>query len=289
MVAAAGQAANFQEGTVGQLEGKVAVVTGGARGIGAGIARVMAREGAHVAILDLDGEEATATARDLPTESFGMACDVILEGPLSDAVRRVVERFGGLDIFVNNAGAGRGPLDLNTTRPTGGGGRVEDMAAESWDEQLAQNLRSTFLGTKAAVPHLRARGGGSIVNIASIAGLGASPTLPAYAAAKAGVVSLTKSTALEYAPLDVRVNAICPGFLWTRAWEGLATGMKMAVPQYAGKEPREIFLEVVRNGVPLRREQTPEDIGELAAFLSSPAGHNITGQAIAVDGGITLK
>ncbi len=274
---------------MGQLEGKVAVITGGARGIGAGIARVMAREGAHVAILDLDGEQAAATAKALPTASEGMACDVILEQPLADAVRRVVERFGGLDIFVNNAGAGRGPLDLNTTRPTGGGGRVEDMAAEAWDEQLAQNLRSTFLGTKVAVPHLRARGGGSIVNIASIAGLGASPTLPAYAAAKAGVVSLTKSTALEYAPLNVRVNAICPGFLWTRAWEGLATGMKMAVPQYADKEPREIFLEVVKNGVPLRREQTPEDIGELATFLSSPAGHNITGQAISVDGGITLK
>ncbi|MCC7089956.1 MAG: SDR family oxidoreductase [Dehalococcoidia bacterium] len=274
---------------MGHLEGKVAVVTGGARGIGAGIARVMAREGAHVAILDLDGEQAAATAKELPTASTGTACDVILEGQLAEAVRQVVERFGGIDIFVNNAGAGRGPLDLNTTRPTGGGGRVEEMAAEAWDEQLAQNLRSTFLGTQVAVPHLRARGGGSIVNIASIAGLGASPTLPAYAAAKAGVISLTKSTALEYAPLNVRVNAICPGFLWTRAWEGLATGMKMAVPQYADKEPREIFLEVVKNGVPLRREQTPEDIGELAAFLSSAAGHNITGQAIAVDGGITLK
>lgn len=274
---------------MGRLENTVAVVTGGARGIGAGIARVMAREGAHVAILDLDGDQAVATAEELPGDSMGMACDVILEGPLTEAVRQVVGRFGGLDIFVNNAGAGRGPLDLNTTRPTGGGGRVTDMAPESWDEQLAQNLRSTFLGTKVAVPYLRARGGGSIVNIASIAGLGASPTLPAYAAAKAGVISLTKSTALEYAPFNIRVNAICPGFLWTRAWEGLATGMKMAVPQYADREPREIFLEVVKNGVPLGREQTPEDIGELAAFLSSPAGHNITGQAIAVDGGITLK
>lgn len=204
-------------------------------------------------------------------------------------MKTVVEQLGGLDIFVNNAGAGRGPLDLNTTRPTGGGGRVEDMAPDSWDEQLAQNLRSTFLGTKAAVPHLRARGGGSIVNIASIAGLGASPTLPAYAAAKAGVISLTKSSALEYAAANIRVNAICPGFLWTRAWEGLATGMKMAVPQYRDREPREIFLEVVKNGVPLGREQTPEDIGHLAAFLSSPAGWNITGQAISVDGGITLR
>ncbi len=274
---------------MGQLDGMVAIVTGGARGIGEGIASVMASQGANVAILDLDGETAAATAAALATPGMGMACDVILESPLQAAVKRVIERFGGLDIFVNNAGAGRGPLDPSVTRPTGGGGRVEDMASESWDEQLAQNLRSTFLGTKVAVPYLKARGGGSIVNIASIAGLGASPTLPAYAAAKAGVISLSKSSALEYAPANIRVNAICPGFLWTRAWEGLATGMKMSVPQYKDREPRDIFLEVVKNGVPLRREQTPEDIGQLAAFLSSPAGWNITGQAIAVDGGITLR
>jgi len=272
-----------------QLEGMVAIITGGARGIGAGIASVMASQGARVAILDLDGETAKTTAAGLAIPGIGMACDVIIEEPLRAAVEQVVEQWGGLDIFVNNAGAGRMPLDPTITRPTGGGGRVEDMLSDSWDEQLAQNLRSTFLGTKVAVPYMRTRGGGSIVNIASIAGLGASPTLPAYAAAKAGVISLSKSSALEYAPANIRVNAICPGFLWTRAWEGLATGMKMSVPQFRDREPRDIFLEVVKNGVPLRREQTPEDIGHLAAFLSSPAGWNITGQAIAVDGGITLK
>ena len=274
---------------MGQLDGMVAIVTGGARGIGAGIAKVMADQGARVGILDLDGETAAATAAGLATPGVGLACDVIVEEPLRTAVKQVVDQLGGLDIFVNNAGAGRMPVDPMSTRPTAGGGRVEDMEVQSWDEQLAQNLRSTFLGTKVAVPYLRARGGGSIVNIASIAGLGASPTLPAYAAAKAGVVSLSKSSALEYAPSNIRVNAICPGFLWTRAWEGLATGMKMSIPQYADRDPRDIFLEVVKNGVPLRREQTPEDIGQLAAFLSSPAGWNITGQAISVDGGITLR
>ena len=150
-------------------------------------------------------------------------------------------------------------------------------------------MRSAFLGTKVAVPYLKARGGGSIVNIASIAGLSASPTLPAYAAAKAGVISLSRSSALEYAPANIRVNAICPGFLWTRAWQGLAAGMEMNGPQFKEADPRDIFREVVKNGVPLRREQTPEDIGHLAAFLSSPAAWNITGQAISVDGGITLK
>lgn len=275
---------------MGQLDRMVAIVTGGARGIGAGIARVMAAQGANVGILDLDGATAAETAASLPTKSIGLEADAIVEESIAAAVGRIVEELGGLDIMVNNAGAGRMPLDPTITRPTGGGGgRVEDMAVESWDEQLAQNLRSAYLGTKVAMPHLRARGGGSIVNIASIAGLGASPTLPAYAAAKAGVISLSKSCALEYAPAGIRVNAICPGFLWTRAWEGLATGMKMSVPQMKDMDPRDIFLQVVKNGVPLGREQTPEDIGELAAFLSSPAGRNITGQAIAVDGGITLK
>jgi NAD(P)-dependent dehydrogenase (short-subunit alcohol dehydrogenase family) len=273
---------------MGQLDGMVAIVTGGARGIGAGIASVMASQGANAAILDLDGETAAKTAAGLPTKSIGMACDAIVEESLQACINEVVAQFGGLDIMANNAGAGRMALDPQIT-PAAGGARVENMASDQWDEQLAQNLRSTFLGTKLAVPHLKARGGGSIVNIASIAGLSASPTLPAYAAAKAGVISLSRSCALEYAPLNIRVNAICPGFLWTRAWEGLATGMKMTVPQYRDRDPRDIFLEVVKNGVPLRREQTPEDIGQLAAFLSSPAGWNITGQAISVDGGITLR
>jgi NAD(P)-dependent dehydrogenase (short-subunit alcohol dehydrogenase family) len=273
---------------MGFLDGRVAVVTGGARGIGAGIARVMAGEGAAIAVLDLDGEEAAKTAAALPAGSLGMACDVAVETALHAAVEHIASRLGGIDILVNNAGAGRGPADPNVQR-TGGGGRVGDMDPDSWDEQLSQNLRTTFLGTKAVLPHLTHRGGGSIVNISSIAGLGASPTLPAYAAAKAGVISLTKSTALEYAPLNIRVNAICPGFLWTRAWEGLATAMRMNVPQFAGSEPRDIFLQVVKNGVPLGREQTPEDIGHLAAFLASPQARNITGQAISVDGGITLR
>lgn len=271
------------------LANKTAIVTGGARGIGAGIATVMAREGARVAIFDLDGETATKTAEALGNGSFGVACDVAVGSAVKAAVDEAVAKMGGLDILVNNAGAGRAPLDPTITRPTGGGGNVADMEQESWDEQLGQNLRTTFVTSKAAIPHLRARGGGAIVSIASIAGLVASPTLPAYAAAKAGVISLTKSLALDLAPDGIRANAICPGFLWTRAWEGLATGLKMSVPQYSDADPRDIFVEVVKRGVPLGREQTPEDIGEMAAFFASDAGRNITGQWIAVDGGITLR
>jgi len=192
-------------------------------------------------------------------------------------------------VLVNNAGVGRGPVDPSIARPSGGSLGIDSTSAAAWDEQLSQNLRTTFVTTKAAAPHLKLRGGGAIVNIASIAGLVGSPRLPAYAAAKAGVISLTKSLALEYAAHDIRVNVICPGFLWTRAWEGLAQGIKLSVPEYAALEPYQVFLEVVRRGVPLGREQTPEDIGHLAAFLVSDAARNVTGQWIAVDGGITLR
>lgn len=262
------------------LTDKVALITGGARGIGAGIARVMAGQGARVALLDLDDTEAEKTAAGLPIPGVALACDVAVEADVAAAVQVVVERFGGLDIVVNNAGPGR---------PVAGSGRAEDMSAAAWDEQLAQDLRTVFVTTKAATPHLRTRGGGAIVNIASITGLVATPSRPAQAAAKAGAISLTKSLALDYARHDIRVNAICPGFLWTRAWEALTAGLKRSVPRFAELGSRDIFLEVVKSTVPLGREQTVDDIGQLAAFLASDVARNITGQWIAVDGGITLR
>lgn len=269
------------------LNGKVALVTGAARGIGAGIARVMAAQGAYVALLDLDGDEAKRTADALTAPGLGIGCDVAIEADVREAVRQAAEHFGGLDIVVNNAGAGRGPFDP-TIAPSSSG-LATDMSAEVWDGFFAQNLRSNFVTTKAAVPHLKARGGGSIVNMSSIAGIVASPSLPPYAAAKAGVISLTKSLALDLAPHDIRVNAICPGFLWTRAWEGMATAIQRDTPELASSDPHDIFLAAVKRSVPLGREQTPEDVGHLAAFLASDVARNITGQWIAVDGGITLR
>src|SRR5262245_3502551 len=227
------------------LTNKVALITGGARGIGAGIARVMAAHGARVALLDLDGAEAEKTASDLPVPGLALACDAAIEPAVVAAVGAVVQRLGGLDIVVNNAGVGRAPLDPTTTHSAMGGWRVDEMSTASWDEYLSQNLKTAFVTTKAAARHLKARGGGAIVNIASIAGLRASPMLPAYAAAKAGVISLTKSLALDYAPHDIRVNAICPGFLWTRAWHGLASQLQLSEPEFAALTPREVFLEVV--------------------------------------------
>ena len=269
-----------------RLEGKVAIVTGGARGIGAGIARCLRADGARVGIIDIDGAEAEKTAAELGGGALGVAADASDETAIAAATARIVSELGGLDVFVNNAGAGTGVIRPEEI-PTGPG--LENLPQASWDAQLANNLRTTFAGCKAAIPRLRARGGGTIVNIASIAALVPSPQLAAYGAAKAGVVHLTKSLALELGPSNIRVNAICPGFLWTRAWEGLALMMKLTRPEFRDLSPREIFLAAVKQATPLGREQTPEDIGRLVCFLASDDAMNITGQEIKVDGGITLR
>ena len=268
------------------LRGKVAVVTGAARGIGFGIARCLADEGAKIAIVDLDAADADRAAKELHAGGLGLAADASREADMSAAADKIAAHFGGIDFFVNNAGGAR------PDRPEGregAGNPFTRISERGWDEQIQTNLRTTFAGCKAAIPHLQKRGGGAIVNIASIAGQMPMVTAPAYGAAKAGVISLTRSLALELGSRQIRVNAICPGLLWTRAWETMATMMKQSVPALAALEPRQIFLDHVKKLVPLGAEQTPEDIGLLTAFLCGPGGRNITGQAITLDGGQTLK
>jgi len=261
------------------LEEKIAVVTGGARGIGEAIARCLAEAGARVVIVDLDGDAAEHTAASLG--AIGVGADCSDERAMQAAMQQIAERCGGLDILINNAGGGR--------PGSGIGNPFTRVRQPDWDDQLATNLRTAFAATKAAIPLLQQRGGGSIVNIASVAGQLPAPTTPAYGAAKAGMIALGRSLALELAAHGIRVNTICPGLVWTRAWEQLATLIRDATPSLAGVSPRAIFDERVKRSVPLRREQTPQDIGALAAFLCSDAACNITGQTIAIDGGITLS
>jgi NAD(P)-dependent dehydrogenase (short-subunit alcohol dehydrogenase family) len=264
------------------LQGRVAVVTGGARGIGEGIARCLAEDGARVAILDLDGDEAARSAQRLGAEHTGLAADVSDEQTAGAAMEEVVRRCGRIDFLVNNAGGG------NRKASTAYGPPFTGVAQEGWDEQMVLNLRTTFAASKTAIAHLKQRDQGVIVNIASIAGLVPSPTMPAYGAAKAAVISLTRTLALELAAADIRVHAICPGLLYTRAWQALATNIQKSSPQHADKDPYDVFLEIVRRQTPLGREQTPEDIGRLTAFLCSDAARNLTGQVMALDGGMTL-
>ena len=266
-----------------KLEGKVAIVTGGARGIGEGIARCLAVEGARLALIDLDEKDAEATASTFEVEAMGLEADVSNEEEMKAVTQRVIERFGRLDILINNAGGGR------DAKSTGIGSPFTRIDQDTWDEQLATNLRTTFAATKAVIPHLQQRKEGAIVNIASVAGLVPMVFLPPYAAAKAGVISLTRTLALELARNNIRVNVICPGLIWTRVWEMLASILKERIKNYADLDLREIFLQEVKRSVPLGREQTTEDIGKLATFLCSPDAQNITGQIISVDGGITLR
>jgi NAD(P)-dependent dehydrogenase (short-subunit alcohol dehydrogenase family) len=266
-----------------RLKERVAIVTGGARGIGEAIARCLADEGALVAVLDIDEGEALRAAGELGAQHLGMGADVSNEGTAAAAVNRVAEHYERLDILVNNAGGG------NRRAATASGGPFTRVQQEGWDEQMALNLRTTFATTKAAIPHLEQPGSTSIVNISSVAGLVPSVAMPAYAAAKAGAISLTRTLALELGPSDVRVNAICPGLLYTRAWKVLASNIQKSLPKYADKDAYQVFLEIVKGQTPLGREQTPEDVGKLTAFLCSDDARNITGQVIALDGGITLR
>lgn len=265
------------------LEGKVVLITGAGRGIGAGIARCFAEKGARVAITDLDQTMAAAAAAVLPTEAFGYAADASSQAAMGECYDRVKTDLGGLDVVVNNAGIG----GLDITPDSLSGGADAGMTDEEWDDQLKFNLRTTFASSNAAIPRLS--DGGSIVNIASIAALGGTPDLIAYGAAKAGVVHLTKSLALQLAPRRIRVNCICPGLLWTRAWELLTARMQANQPELSNIPQRQIFENVVAEMTPLGGEQTPEDIGNLAVFYASTEARMITGQVVAVDGGITLQ
>jgi NAD(P)-dependent dehydrogenase (short-subunit alcohol dehydrogenase family) len=260
-----------------------AIVTGGARGIGLGVAQCFVNEGAHVALLDIDGEEAERAAGELGPGNLGVGADLTDESTAAEAVEKAVAALGRLDILVNNAGGG------NRQTAKANGPPFTGIQQEGWDEHLAINLRTIFTCSKAAIPHLTQQAASSIVIVSSVAGLKADVGMPAYGAAKAAALSVTRSLALELGPANVRVNAICPGLLYTRAWKVLASNIQKRTPAYADKTPYEVFLEVVKRATPLGREQTPEDIGKLATFLCSDDACNITGQVISVDGGSLLK
>jgi NAD(P)-dependent dehydrogenase (short-subunit alcohol dehydrogenase family) len=267
------------------LVDKVVLITGAGRpnGIGAGIARCFANEGAKVVITDLDGAPLDATAAAIPGRVTGIIADAADQRSMALAAERVLALHGRLDVLVNNAGIGGPVLGFEEAALAES---VFAMSDEAWDAQLVSNLRTTFSSSAALSPHIAPHG--SIVNIASIAALGPTQQLPAYGAAKAGVVHLTRTLAMELAPRRIRVNCICPGLLWTRAWEMLAARLKTRRPEYANMTERQIFEAIVAAQTPLGGEQTPEDIGHLAVFYASEKARMITGQVVAVDGGISV-
>lgn len=263
-----------------RLAGKVAVVTGGGSGIGRGIVLAMAQEGADVAIPDIqviNADKVAAEVKALGRKALPMKTDVTSAADVKAMVDRVREALGRIDIVVNNAGMAA-PPGLPFTNNT----------EDDWDKTFAVNTKSVFLVCKSVAPHMIERKAGRIINIASIAGPISAPTMPPYSVAKMGVITLTKIVARELAPHGVTVNAICPGVLYTDFWQKLAAHIAETNPAFKGMTPREVFDKRVGDLVPLKREQTPEDIGWAAVFLASDEARNITGISLPVDGGVMI-
>ena len=263
-----------------RLTGKVAAVTGGAMGIGRGIVLCMAREGADVAIADLQIEAAVRVADEvkaLGRKAMAVRTDVTKEGDFALLFEKAKNEFGTIDILVNNAGV--------ACRP---GNPFINNVENDWDLVWAVNVKSIFFACKAIGPYFMNRKAGKIVNIASIAGPMNSPNMPPYSVSKMGVITLTKVIAKDLAAHGVNVNAICPGILWTAFWQELAERMAKSGGPFAGMTPRQVFESRVQALIPMKREQAPEDIGWAAVFLASDEARNITGQALHVDGGVVM-
>jgi NAD(P)-dependent dehydrogenase (short-subunit alcohol dehydrogenase family) len=263
------------------VTGKVAVVTGGGRGIGRGISLVLAQNGADVAVADVNVENAQGVAAEvaeLGRRSLAVALDVTDQESVERMVGEVIDRLGRIDILVNNAGV----------IGAQGWEQREWPNEDDWDFVFAVNVKGIARVTDAVAPHMRERQYGKIINIASVAGRQGSPRNPPYNVSKAGVISLTQSQATILAPHNINVNAICPGVIWTPIWERILS-RPAQTPNPGGKSERELFLDFVEAHTPLGREQTPEDMGNLAAFLASDYAGNITGQSINVSGGFIMN
>jgi NAD(P)-dependent dehydrogenase (short-subunit alcohol dehydrogenase family) len=254
-----------------RLAGRVALVTGGASGIGAATVRRFAEEGARVMIADLQAAAAQDLAASLGPEAAAVACNVAVESDVKGAVDAAVERWGRLDILYNNAGFG------------GASGPLAETTVEEYDLTMDVLLKSVFLGIKHASPVMKAQGSGSIVNTASVCAFEAGIGNQLYTVAKAAVVMLTKTAALELAEFGVRVNAVCPGYIATP----LAAGRPLSENE---PERVERALERLRganaDNQPLARSGEPEDIANMVLFLASDDAEWVTGQAMVVDGGL---
>ncbi len=256
-----------------EFAGRVALVTGGALGIGRGIARQFASAGALVAVADIQRGPAESLVSELAgsgVRATAVIGDVATTADAARMVAETVERLGRLDILVNNAGIA----------PPESMFRIEDTPEEVWDRIIGVNLKGAFLMAKYSLPHIRAAGGGVVVNIASVQGLQSQPCVPAYAASKGGLLSLTRNMALDYATDSIRVVAICPGTIDSELVRALARSER-------GDED----ANVRRYGRvhPIGRIGTPDDVAAAVLFLASERASFITGEYLTVDGGLMAQ
>src|SRR3954468_10803179 len=252
---------------MGRFDGRVAVVTGAARGIGFGVATRFAEEGASVAVLDLDESAAAEAAGRLPGEArhVGIGANVGSSADVDRAIARVVDELGGLHVLMNNAGITRDNL-------------LFKMTEDDWDLVMNVHLKGAFLMSKAAQAHFVGQKYGKIVNVSSTSALG-NRGQANYSAAKMGIQGLTRTLAIELGPFGVNVNAIAPGFIATEMTDATAARLKLDVDEFRR-------LSAERN--PVRRVGFPDDIAAVAAFFASDEASYITGQTLYVDGGVTL-
>jgi 3-oxoacyl-[acyl-carrier protein] reductase len=252
---------------MGRFDGRVAVITGAARGIGFGVATRFAEEGASVAIVDLEESAAAEAARRLPGEAthLGIGANVGRSADVEAAIARVVEELGGLHVVMNNAGITRDNL-------------LFKMTEDDWDLVMNVHLKGAFLMSKAAQAHFVAQKYGKILNVSSLSALG-NRGQANYSAAKMGIQGFTRTLAIELGPFGVNVNAIAPGFIATEMTDATAVRLGLDVEEFRR-------LSAEQN--PVKRVGYPEDIAAAAAFLASDEASYITGQTLYVDGGVTL-
>lgn len=254
-----------------RLAGKVAIVTGAASGIGAATARRLASEGAKVLLTDIQDEVGSDLAAELGDSTAFQHCNVVSEDDVADAVNTAVDRWGRLDIVHNNAGFG------------GVSGPIESTTADGWASTIDILLTSVFYGTKHATPAMRDTGGGSIINTASVCGLRAGIGTHVYTVAKHGVIGLTRSTALELAEYNIRVNAICPGYIAT----GLSAGRSRSEIDEAEMAERLDRARVwAADAQAMPRMGEADDIAAAVAWLASDDSEWVTGTEQVVDGGL---
>ncbi len=244
-----------------RLEGKTAVVTGGASGFGAGIVEKFLQEGARVLIADINGEAAAEMAGQSGPNAVAHTVDVADGASVQAMADAALSAFGHVDILVNNAGITHLPTPL------------EDVSEDDFDRVYNVNMKSVYLTARALVPHMKERGAGSILNVASTAGLSPRPNLNWYNASKGWMITATKTMAVELAPAGVRVNAICP-----------VAGETPLLKSFMGEDTPEIRAKFLST-IPIGRFSTPQDMGNAACFLCSDEAGMITGTAMEVDGG----
>ena len=265
-----------------EFDGKTAIVTGAARGIGRGIALELAKRGSNVVIADLDEESAREVVAEIQaggTRANYCETDVTQQWSTDDMVEAALEEYGQVEVLVNNAGVGGAPDFATRKTPN-----IED-----WEATFDVNVYGIVNGIQSVEKYMTDRGYGKIVNIASTAGRLGRPGFASYSASKAAAINVSQAWAFKLAPHGINVNTVCPGLIWTPLWESIGEWRSSTDERYTGMTPRQVFQRAVSEGVPLGREQTPEDVGNAVAFLASDRARSITGQALNVDGGIRMN